>query len=69
MRERLRREPWATAPLGVVLEARNGILELRGLVSTDVERSALETMARTVPGVRGIENHLVVRHEMPHVYV
>jgi CBS domain-containing protein len=67
MRERLRREPWATAPLGVVLEARNGILEMWGLVSTDVERSALETMARTVPGVRGIENHLVVRHEMPHV--
>jgi osmotically-inducible protein OsmY len=50
-----------------VLEARNGILEMWGLVSTDVERSALETMARTVPGVRGIENHLVVRHEMPHV--
>src|SRR5262245_45219271 len=65
MRERLRREPWATPPLGIVLEARDGILALWGLVSTDVERSAVETMARAIPGVRGVESHLVVRSEVP----
>jgi CBS domain-containing protein len=67
MRERLHREPWATTA-GVVVEAKEGILGLWGLVSTDVERSALETMARAVPGVRGIESHLLVRSALPHVY-
>jgi osmotically-inducible protein OsmY len=67
MRARLRREPWTTT-LGVVVEARDGIVSLWGLVSTDVERSAIETMARAVPGVRGIESHLVVRAAVPYVY-
>jgi CBS domain-containing protein len=66
LRERLRREPWGTTT-GVVVEARDGILALWGLVSTDAERSALETMARTVPGVRSVENHLVLRREVPYV--
>jgi osmotically-inducible protein OsmY len=66
LRERLRREPWGTTT-GVVAEARDGILALWGLVSTDAERSALETMARTVPGVRAVENHLVLRREVPYV--
>jgi CBS domain-containing protein len=67
MRDRLRREPWAMT-LGVVVEATDGILALWGLVSSDLERSALETMARAVPGVRGIESHLVVRSAVPYVY-
>jgi CBS domain-containing protein len=66
LRERLRREPWATTT-GVLAEAREGILALWGLVSTDAERSALETMARTVPGVRDVENHLVLRRQVPYV--
>jgi CBS domain-containing protein len=66
LRERLRREPWATTT-GVLAEAREGILALWGLVSTDAERSALETMARAVPGVRDVENHLVLRREIPYV--
>jgi CBS domain-containing protein len=65
LRERLRREPWATTT-GVLAEAREGILALWGLVSTDAERSALETMARTVPGVRDVENHLVLRRQVPY---
>jgi CBS domain-containing protein len=65
LRERLRHEPWATTT-GVLAEAREGILALWGLVSTDAERSALETMARTVPGVRDVENHLVLRREVPY---
>ena len=67
MRERLRREPWATTS-GILFEARDGILALWGLVSTDLERSALETMARAIPGVRGVESHLVVRSAVPYVY-
>jgi CBS domain-containing protein len=65
MRERLRREPWATT-LGVVVEARDGILALWGLVSNDLERSAVETMARAVPGVRDVESHLPVRSAVPY---
>lgn len=67
MRARLRREPWTTT-LGVVVEAKDGILVAVGLVSTDLERSAIETMARAVPGVRGIESLLVVRPAVPYVY-
>jgi CBS domain-containing protein len=67
MRARLRREPWPTT-LGVVVEATDGILSLWGLVSTDLERSAIETMARAGPGVRGIESRLVVRSAVPYVY-
>jgi CBS domain-containing protein len=65
MRARLRREPWATTPLGVVLESRDGIVGLWGMVSTELERATLETLARAVPGVRGVECHLVVRSELP----
>jgi hypothetical protein len=37
-------------------------------VNSEAEKSALETMARAIKGVRGVESHLVVRAEMPYLY-
>jgi CBS domain-containing protein len=65
MRARMVSEPWA--PLGVVVEAHDGVLVLRGLVRSEAERSALETMARAIPGCRGVESTLAARPETPFV--
>lgn len=67
MKERLVREPWASH--GIAVHASDGVLSLWGLVETEAEKAALETMARSIEGTRGIENHLVVRSEIPHSYV
>ena len=57
MRRRLEREPWVTRrDLGI--SARDGVIRLSGSVRSRTEKSALETMARTVPGVRGVESDL-----------
>ena len=57
MRERIKAVPWTSA--GIVVEAHDGVLELWGTVASDTERSALETMARAIPGCRGVVNRLV----------
>jgi CBS-domain-containing membrane protein len=57
MRERIKAEPW-TAP-GIVVEASEGVITLWGAVATGAERSALETMARAIPGCRGVDNRLM----------
>jgi len=67
MRERLAQEPWASG-IGVVVQAKAGVLALWGLLDSEAQQSALETMARTIPGVLGIESHLVVRSTVPYVY-
>jgi len=67
MKERMAREPWASK-LGVVVQVEDGVLTLWGLVDTESEKAALETMARTVPGARGVESHLVVKSAVPYVY-
>jgi CBS domain-containing protein len=56
-------EPWV--PRTVVVEAVAGVLTLWGLVGTEAERAALETMARSIPGVRGADNQLVVHSALP----
>ena len=56
-------EVWA--PRGLVVEAVAGVLTLRGLVGTQAECAALETMARSIPGVAGVDNQLVVNPVLP----
>jgi CBS domain-containing protein len=41
--------------------AHKGVLELWGLVDSEAQRAAIETMARAVPGCRGVESHLAPR--------
>jgi CBS domain-containing protein len=67
MRARVAREAWTTTS-GLVIQARDGVLELWGLVDTEAEKSALETMARAIDGCRGVENHLVTRGAMRYHY-
>jgi CBS domain-containing protein len=63
MKAGLAAEPWA--PRGLVVEAVAGVLTLWGLVGTQAERAALETMARSIPGVEGVDNQLVVHAVLP----
>ncbi len=67
MRARLAREPWVSNR-GIVIQAKDGVLALWGLVQTAAEKSALETMAHTIEGCKGIENNLVVKSEIPYRY-
>ena len=57
MRARIKAEPW-TSP-GIVVEASDGVVTLWGTVVSEAERSALETMARALPGCRGVDNRLL----------
>lgn len=58
MRERLASEAWVSQH-AVVVHADRGTLVLWGRVETPAEKSALETMARTIPGVKAVDSHLV----------
>jgi CBS domain-containing protein len=62
MKRRLAREAW-TSERQVVVEAHDGVLDLWGPADSDAEREALETMARSIPGCRGVDSHVVVRPE------
>ena len=57
MRARIKAEPWTS--FGGVVEAFDGVIRLSGVTATETERSALETMARTIPGCRGVDNRLI----------
>jgi CBS-domain-containing membrane protein len=57
MRERIKAEPWTS--FGIVVEASDGVITLWGAVASEAERSALETMARAIPGCRGVDNRLI----------
>lgn len=67
MRARLNQEPWVSNR-GIIVQASNGVLSLWGLVLTEPEKSALETMGRAIPGCKGIDSHLVVKSELPYRY-
>jgi CBS domain-containing protein len=67
MKRRLAGEAWV-ASRGILAQATDGILSLWGVADTEAEKSALETMARAIPGVRGVESHLVVKSAMPYLY-
>ena len=57
LRARIKAEPWTS--VGIVVEASDGVITLRGTVASEAERSALETMARALPGCRGVDNSLL----------
>ena len=67
MRARLARETW-TSPHALVITASDGVLSFYGLVWSEAERSAIETMARGIEGCTGVENHLVVESEVLYSY-
>lgn len=53
----LGREPWAeTHLLSIVVD--HGVVHLWGPVRSEEERQALRVAAETIPGVRGVEDHL-----------
>jgi osmotically-inducible protein OsmY len=66
-KDRLAAEPWAKAH-AIVAQAENGVLGFWGVVDSEAERSAVETLARTIDGVTGVDNHLVVRQDTPYLY-
>jgi CBS domain-containing protein len=57
MRQRMQAEPWTS--FAVAVEAADGVITLRGIAATEAERSALETMARAIPGCRAVDNQLL----------
>jgi CBS domain-containing protein len=66
MRARIKAEPWT--PLSIVVEASEGVITLWGVTTTETERSALETMARAIPGCRGVDNRLVAGVGLAYTY-
>jgi CBS domain-containing protein len=58
MRARMTREVWISKPDPTV-EACDGVVWLWGLVGRELEKAALITMARSIPGCRAVEDHLV----------
>ena len=66
MRSRIKAEPW-TSP-GLVAEASEGVITLWGVAATETELSALETMARAIPGCRGVDNRLIAGVGLAYTY-
>lgn len=63
MKERMDRESWVSS-LTLSIAAKDGVLMLWGLVESEAERSALETMARSIPGCRSVDNKALVRSKL-----
>jgi len=60
----LKREPWADTHLLNILVS-DGVVHLWGLVGSDAEQKALRVAAETIPGVRGVEDHLHLSRTLP----
>lgn len=60
---RLDAEPWVARYL-VRVVARHGVIELDGLIDSAAQHAAVVTMARTIPGCMGVEDHLVTQSEV-----
>lgn len=56
----LKDQPWSSADARSVIVA-DGVVHLWGLVASDEERVATRVLAEQVPGVRAVEDHLIVR--------
>ena len=67
MRVRLARERWV-ASRGIIVQAQDGVLTLLGLVESEAEKAALETMARAIEGAKGVQSRLLVKAEVPYHY-
>lgn len=63
MRRRIRSEPWLFTQ-NILVQAEDGIVSLNGLVDSEAERSALATMARAIPGCRGVDAHFLRRRDV-----
>lgn len=59
----LRDEPWAEVN-HIRPSCDDGVVTLSGDVESEAEREAIEVAARALPGVRGVENLLVIRPEI-----
>ncbi|MGA7488332.1 MAG: CBS domain-containing protein [Xanthobacteraceae bacterium] len=60
LQSRLRAQPWAhTSLLNVTVNG--GVVELWGLANSDAERKAIRIAAESEPGVRDVNDHLIVR--------
>jgi osmotically-inducible protein OsmY len=63
MRRRTRPEPWLSTQ-NILARAEGGVVSLQGLVDSEVERSALTTMARAISGCPGVDVHLLRRRDV-----
>ena len=62
--EELRTDIFHSAELAgadISVQARDGIVYIRGLVDTVIQKDALESMARSVAGVKGVVNSVELR--------
>jgi CBS domain-containing protein len=56
----LHAEPWAR-PAFINVIVQNGVVELWGMVESETERAAVRVAAEATPGVRSVNDNLVVR--------
>jgi CBS domain-containing protein len=63
MRRRMQPEPWLSTQ-NILVRVEGGVVSLEGLVDSEVERSALATMARAISGCRGVDVHLLHRRDV-----
>jgi len=61
MRARMAKEAWAPP---VVVDASDGVVTIWGFAGNDAERQALETMARAIPGCKGVKNQVGLKSEI-----
>lgn len=65
MRKRLYEESWAGVQ-GFAVHADRGVLVLWGEAASEAQKSAIETMARSIPGTAGVVSHLVTAPRFTH---
>ncbi|MCC6177080.1 MAG: CBS domain-containing protein [Chloroflexi bacterium] len=61
--KRLSSEPWAEVSL-IRPTSQDGVVTLTGDVESEAEREAIEIAARGTPGVRAVDNRLIVRPDI-----
>ena len=68
LKARLARETWTSPHAFVITADEGGVLSLYGMVWSEAERSAIDTMARGIDGCTRVDNHLVVEADMRYSY-
>jgi CBS domain-containing protein len=61
----LAKQPWSRRSDNSVVVS-DGVVHLWGLVTTREEQRALELAAKTVPGVKAVQSHMIVLSEEPY---
>jgi CBS domain-containing protein len=56
-------QPWAPEDYSENIVVKDGIVHLWGSVSTESQRDALRVAAESVPGVKGVEDHITVANQ------